>query len=86
MKIELHRRFLKAYAKQPEKIQEKFKEKRNLFIEDMFHPLLNNHSLTGEYEGCRSINITGDIQVIFYVKTDGNVVFINIGSHSKLYE
>ena len=51
----------------------------------MFHPLLNNHSLGGEYNGCRSINITGDIRAIFYVKTDV-VVFINIGSHPELYE
>ena len=86
MKIELHRNFLRVYVGQSQKIKKKFKEKRNLFIEDMFHPFLNNHSLTGEYEGCRSINITGDIRAIFYIKTDGNVVFINIGSHSELYE
>lgn len=86
MKIELHRNFLKAYSKQSKKIQDKFKEKRNLFIKDMFHPLLDNHSLIGEYEGYRSINITGDMRAIFYVKTDGDVVFINIGSHSELYE
>ncbi|MBI1754911.1 type II toxin-antitoxin system YafQ family toxin [Candidatus Azambacteria bacterium] len=68
------------------KIKEKFKEKRNLFIEDMFHPLLNNHPLTRKYDGYRSINITGDIRAIFYVKTDGGVVFVTIGSHSELYE
>mgnify|MGYP001576185892 CR=1 len=86
MKIELHRNFLKAYTKQPQKIQEKFKEKRNLFIQDMFHPLLKNHSLSGEYEDCRSINITGDIRAIFYIKSDGSIVFIDIGSHPQLYE
>lgn len=86
MKIEFHRNFLKAYSKQPKKIQNKFKEKRNLFIVDMFHPLLNNHSLSGEYEDCRSINITGDIRAIFYIKMDGNAIFINIGSHPQLYE
>ena len=86
MKIELHRNFLKDYSKYSQKIREKFKEKRNLFIQDSLHPLLNNHTLTGKYEGCRSINITGDIRAIFYVKPDSGVVFINIGSHSELYE
>jgi len=86
MEIELHRNFLKDYIKQSKKIQEKFKEKRNLFIKNMFHTLLNNHTLSGKYEGYRSINITGDIRAIFYVKLDGDVVFINIGSHSELYE
>ena len=52
----------------------------------MFNPLLNNHYLGGEYEGCRSINITGDIRAIFYIKQNSDVVFINIGSHSELYE
>lgn len=85
MKIELHRDFLKAYINQPKKIQKKFKEKRNLFIKDMFHPLLGNHSLSGEYKGCRSINVTGNIRAIFYVKSNGGVVFINMGSHSELY-
>lgn len=86
MKIELHRNFLKAYSRQSKKIQDKFKEKRDLFVKEMFHPLLNNHSLTGEYEGCRSINVTGDIRAIFYIKIDGDIVFIDIDSHSELYE
>ena len=86
MNIQLHRNFIKAYTKQPKKIQEKFKEKRNLFIKDMLHPLLNNHSLAGKYEGCRSINITGDLRVIFYIKPNSDILFINIGSHPQLYE
>jgi addiction module RelE/StbE family toxin len=86
MKIELHKSFLKSYVKQQIKIQEKFKEKRNLFVEDMFHPILNNHSLLGKYVGCRSINITGDIRAIFYEKLNDTVIFIAIGSHSELYE
>jgi len=85
MKIELHRNFIKKYVKLPIKIQEKFKERRNLFTMDQFHPLLNNHSLTGKYEGCRSINVTGDIRAIFSVKKDEVVVFIAIGSHPELY-
>lgn len=86
MQTGLHKSFLRAYVKQPQKIKKKFKEKRDLFIEDMFHPILNNHPLTGKYDGCRSINITGDIRAIFFVKIDGGIVFINIGSHSELYE
>ena len=65
MKIELHRRFLKDYIKQPKKKSGKIQRKRNLFIKDMFHPLLNNHSLTGEYKDCRSISITGNVRAIF---------------------
>ena len=86
MKPEYHKNFRKQFDKLSIKIQDKFEEKLDLFLQNMFHPLLNNHSLSGEYEGCRSINITGNIRAIFYVKTESGIVFINIGSHPELYE
>ena len=49
-----------------------------------FHPILNNHALSGEYEGYRSINITGDLRVLY--RREGEVViFVTIDSHSNLY-
>lgn len=86
MKPEYHKNFRKHFNKLSKKIQDKFENRLILFLTDQFHHILNNHSLSGEYDGCRSINITGDIRAIFYVKTDGDVVFINIGSHTELYE
>ena len=86
MKPEYHKNFRKQFDKLSIKIQDKFEEKLDLFLQNMFHPLLNNHSLSGEYEGCRSINITGNIRAIFYLKTESDIVFINIGSHPELYE
>jgi addiction module RelE/StbE family toxin len=86
MKPEYHKDFRKQFDKLPVKIQDKFEKKLGLFLQNQFHPPLKNHSLFGEYEGCRSININGDTRAIFYVKTNGDVVFINIGSHSELYE
>ena len=86
MKPEYHKNFRKQFDKLSIKIQDKFEEKLDLFLQNMFHPLLNNHSLSGEYEGCRSINITGNIRAIFYLKTESGIVFINIGSHPELYE
>ena len=86
MKPEYHKNFRKQFDKLPLKIQDKFGERLDLFLQNQFHPLLDNHSLTGEYEGCRSINITGNIRAIFYLKTESDIVFINIGSHPELYE
>ncbi len=85
MQIELHRNFLKGYMKLPKKIQEKFKERRNLFIENSFHPLLDNHSVEPTYPNCRSINITGDYRALFEIKEKDAVVFVKIGTHSELY-
>ncbi|MBU6431087.1 MAG: type II toxin-antitoxin system mRNA interferase toxin, RelE/StbE family [Patescibacteria group bacterium] len=86
MRQEYHKNFRKHFEKLSQKIQDKFEERFNLFLNDQFHSILNNHSLSGEYEGCRSINITGNIRAIFYVRENGDIVFINIGSHSELYE
>ena len=86
MKPEYQKNFRKQFDKLPLKIQDKFGERLDMFLQNQFHSLLNNHSLTGEYEGCRSINITGNIRAIFYLKTESDIVFINIGSHPELYE
>ena len=84
MKIVFHKSFLKRYAKLPKKHKEQFKIRRNIFLENRSHPLLNDHELHGEYRGCRSVSITSDIRVIYYIKN--NIAFFtNIGTHSELY-
>ncbi|MBI2314550.1 type II toxin-antitoxin system mRNA interferase toxin, RelE/StbE family [Candidatus Daviesbacteria bacterium] len=84
MKIKLHKNFVKLYQKLRVNEKKKFKERRDLFLQDEFNPTLNNHSLTGKYTGYRSFNVTGDLRVIFK-KNGDEVTFIAIGSHSKLY-
>ncbi len=84
MNIYLHKNFKRGYKKLTKAQKEKFKERRNLFVKDEFNPVLNNHALTGRYKGYRSINITGDIRVIF-AKSENEVSFVAIDSHSNLY-
>lgn len=86
MKVNFHRHFEKNYYKLSEKEHTKFKERLTLLITDEFHPLLNNHALAGKYIGYRSISIKGDLRAIYkHLKSDC-IVFVTIGSHSKLYE
>ncbi len=84
MIIELHKAFKKQYEKLTVSQKRKFKERRNIFLQDEFNPILNNHALKGKYQGYRSINVTGDIRVI-YINSSEDVVFVKIGSHSRLY-
>lgn len=84
MIIILHRSFEKKYVKLRPAFKEKFKQRRDLFLEDSFHPFLNNHALHGKYEGFRSINVTGDIRAIFK-QLDEVVIFVDIGDHPGLY-
>jgi len=84
MIIRFHRNFEKDYWRASAKIKLKFKERLELFSEDEFSSVLNNHPLKGGFAGYRSINITGDIRAI-YKKTDTAVIFVALDSHGKLY-
>jgi len=86
IKSKFSRKFKKSYSKAPVKIQNTFKKRFELFKKDQNHPLLRNHALIGEHDGCRSINVTGDWRAV-YIQIDSNSVkFITIGTHSQLYE
>ena len=79
------KKFDKQFAKLPPKIQEQFYEKLTLFRENPFNPLLNNHSVHHPYDGCQSINISGDVRALFEIKNN-SAFFIRVGSHSELYK
>lgn len=84
MKVVLHDNFVRQYLKLRANQKKKFQERRDLFLVDPFNPILNNHPLKGKYISYRSINISGDLRVI-YKQLPDMVVFIAIGSHNSLY-
>lgn len=86
MQIDYSRTFKKMFKKQPLSIQNKFEERLNLFMENPHSHLLHKHGLSGEWSGCHSINITGDIRAVFEEISDEYFEFIAIGSHSELYK
>ena len=85
MKIFLHKNFVKKYAKLSSNQKIRFKERRDIFFLDPFDPILNNHALAGEHRGTRSINVAGDLRVIYKIITNDTVLFIDIDTHSNLY-
>lgn len=86
-RIDYSNKFLKELKKAPLKIRIAFKEKLEIFISDKFHPVLNNHSLSGNYKNYRSINITGDWRAIFREFNNGKLIYFDIiGTHSQLYK
>lgn len=85
MRIFIHKNFEKKYKKLQVTEKNQFKERRDLFIVNPFHPILNNHLLMGKYKGYRSINITGDLRLIYKHIDNDTVLFIEIDTHSNLY-
>ncbi len=86
MRIEYSHKFIREFKKCPVKIKSAFFKRQELFINERYSLILNNHPLSGEYKNYRSINITGDWRAIFKETDDGAIIyFIAIGTHSRLY-
>lgn len=79
------REFKKCYQKLPKKVQGKFKQRLEHFIIDPFDPILNNHSLSGEYVLHRSINVTGDYRAIYREVGLQTIKWVTVGTHAQLY-
>ena len=86
MKIFLHKHFKKKYKKLRAGEKQKFKQRSSLFLQNPFDPVLRNHALGGRYEGYRSVDITGDLRVIYQQLSSEEVLFIAIDTHSNLYK
>jgi len=85
MRVFVHKNFKKKYKNLRRGEKEKFKERRDLFIQNPFDPVLNNHPLGGKYKGYRSINITGDLRVLYEPIDAKTALFTTIDTHSNLY-
>jgi len=48
--------------------------------------ILNNHALTGQWAGYRSINITGDYRAVYRLAEEDIAYFVALDTHSKLYK
>lgn len=83
--VYFHKHFKKMFQKCLPSVQKKFHERIAVFLKNPFDEELSNHALRGEYDGLRSINITGDIRVIYDPIDNAHVRFIAIGSHAKLH-
>ena len=86
MIVSYHLKFKKKYGKLRKNEKDRFKERRNIFLSDPFHPILGNHALKGKYDGYRSINIGGDLRAVFRIIRDDAVLFADLDTHSNLYE
>lgn len=85
MRVYFHRNFEKQYKKLSKTEKQRVKERLVLFLGDEFHPMLNNHPLSGKYNGYRSINITGDLRAIYKFQNPDMRIFVAVDNHSNLY-
>ncbi|HMS31866.1 MAG TPA: type II toxin-antitoxin system mRNA interferase toxin, RelE/StbE family [Candidatus Saccharibacteria bacterium] len=78
--------FLKDVAKLSQNQKLKLKARLKLFISEPHHPILRNHALEGKYKNYRSINIGGDLRLIYKKLSEDEILIITVGTHSQLYK
>lgn len=77
--------FKKNFRKLPQSVKESFQKRMMIFLRDEHDPLLRAHKLNPPWAGYKSIDITGDVRLIY--KIEGNVCKLyRIGTHAELYE
>lgn len=79
------KKFKKASKKLSKEMKSALKERLKMFVENPFHPILNNHALQGSMRHYRSINITGDYRVIYEKIGDNLSRLMDVDTHSNLY-
>jgi len=85
MLIITSKNFDKKFKKLSRKVQLHAKNRIALFISNQFDVRLNNHLLHSEKKLLRSINITGDLRLV-YEEIDEDVArFLDLDTHSNLY-
>jgi len=88
MKIQVTKKFKKALKKLPVHIKKISQQRIKEFSKNPKSPALKDHELKGKMKGLRSFSITGDYRIIYEKCENGEVIFIfvNIGTHSKVYK
>lgn len=87
-KVNFSHNFRKFYQKRViagSSLEQKYRQRFELFVVDPKNPILKDHGLTGKLSGYRAFWITGDVRVVYFLENDGSSTFVNIGSHNQVY-
>jgi addiction module RelE/StbE family toxin len=79
------RRFEKQLDALPDEVQKKVAKTFKLFSENIFHPSLRLHKLSGHMKGLWSINIDAKYRMVLEPLQDNVYLFISVGTHA-IYE
>jgi addiction module RelE/StbE family toxin len=82
MEIKLQKTFKKNYEKLPKEIQERFREKLSLLIDDFQHPSLRAKKMQGK-EDIWEASITDNYLITFNIVGD-TIILRKIGTHNIL--
>ena len=67
------------------KLQLQVDERFKLYLLDPTNQALHNHPLVGKYQGYWSFNVNGGVRALYFRKSNSEIIFVFIGTHSQLY-
>ena len=90
MEIEFSSSFRRYFRKQTWKhaqLEASFWQQLELFIENLFHPALPTHRLSGKLKGLWSFSIRYDMRVVstFLEEKPKRALLIVMGTHDEVY-
>ena len=90
MEIEFSSSFRRSFRKQTRKhaqLEASFWEQLELFIENLFHPALRTHRLSGKLKGLLSFSIRYDMRVVstFLEEKPKRALLIVMDTHDEVY-
>ena len=85
IEIFFNKSFIKQYKKLPQKTQNQFRKRLDLFRVDRRNRLLNLHKVDRRGDMFVSMNVTGDYRALFLWEGKEKARFYQIGTHSQLY-
>ncbi|MDX2129667.1 MAG: type II toxin-antitoxin system YafQ family toxin [Chloroherpetonaceae bacterium] len=80
--------FQRAYKKRIKGnllLQKRFEDKLEIFKKNPFEKSFFTHKLSGDLKDLMSFSIDYDVRVVFYFNSQGDAVFVDIGSHDAVY-
>lgn len=84
MNVKFSQKFLRNLRKSSKEVEQKFREKYLIFLEDPFHVSLKTHKLHGEMKNRYAFSITYGHRVVFEEK-DGTFLLADIGLYDDVY-
>jgi mRNA-degrading endonuclease YafQ of YafQ-DinJ toxin-antitoxin module len=80
MKIYYYSQFFKSYKSLAQNIKRKTELKEKIFRESPFHSILKTHKLSGKLKNQWSFSVDNKYRILFEFD-DGDVIFLDIGTH-----
>ncbi|WP_324282521.1 type II toxin-antitoxin system mRNA interferase toxin, RelE/StbE family [Cyanobacterium aponinum UTEX 3221] len=88
LEISFDESFKRAYKKRIKgniNLEQKFRNKLEIFKNNPFDSRLKTHKLSGKLKDLWSFSIEYDQRVVFYFIDLDQIVFIDIGNHDQVY-